>query len=226
MRTWPGELSRNRGNPRVLQAVDAAGLAGAAAAVDCWVELRISVGEHAGPGTVVALVRGPDPAALTDEAIHAHLLFGTERTLLQDPGFGLRQLVDTASRALSPAVNDPTTAVQALLRVEDLLARVASHPDPTGWCLDGAGHARVRLEEPGFVRLASLGLVEILRYGGDAPQVTRAMLAVCRDLAALTTGDRRAFFEVFAGHCATVAAGALPEAFAPIAVEPDRMGLG
>jgi uncharacterized membrane protein len=226
VRTRTTELSRHRGNPRVLEAVDVAGLATAAAAVDCWVEMTIAVGEHAGPTTVVARVHGRDPAALGDDHLHAHLLFGTERTLLQDPGFGFRQLADTASRALSPAINDPTTAVQALLRVEDLLARVATHPDPTGWYLDAAGSARVRLVEPSFVRLASLGLVEILRYGGDAPQVTRALLAVCRDLADITTGDRREFFLAFAERCTAVATDALPEAFASIAVEPDRMGLG
>lgn len=226
VRTRAAELSRHRGNPRVLQAVDVAGLATAAALAGCWVELQISVGEHAGPATVIALVHGADPTALTDDQVHAHLLFGTERTLLQDPGFGLRQLVDTASRALSPAINDPTTAVQALLRVEDLLARVADHPDPTGWYLDAEGRARVRLVEPTFVRLATLGLVEILRYGGDAPQVTRALLAVSRDLAELTTGDRRAFFERFAQRCTAVATDALPDEFASLAVEPDRMGLG
>jgi uncharacterized membrane protein len=224
--TRASDLSRHQGNPRVLQAVDVAGLAAAAAAAECWVELRISIGEHAGPTTVVAVVHGSDPAALPDAKVHAHLLFGTERTLLQDPGFGFRQLVDTASRALSPAINDPTTAVQALLRVEDLLARVADHPDPTGWYLDAAGGARVRLVEPSFVRLASLGVEEILRYGGDAPQVTRALLAVSRDLAKITTGDRRAYFEGFEARCRAVAAASLPEAFVSIAVEPDRMGLG
>ena len=220
------DISRHRGNPRVLQAVDVAGLAADAAAAGCWVELQIAIGEHAGPATVVARVHGADPAALADEQVHAHLLFGTERTLLQDPGFGLRQLVDTAARALSPAINDPTTAVQALLRVEDLLSRVAANPDPTGWYVDAGGQARVRLVERSFVRLASLGLVEILRYGADAPQVTRALIAISHDLAQLTSGDRRAFFEAFAEQCAAVAQASLPDSFAPIALEPDRMGLG
>jgi uncharacterized membrane protein len=218
--------NRHRGAPRVLQAIDVAGLAEVAASKGCWVELRVSVGEHVGPATTVALVHGDDPASLSDEDVHAHLMFGSERTLLQDPGFGLRQLVDTSSRALSPAINDPTTGVQALLRVEDLLARIVAHPDPTGWYTDAAGHVRVRLVEPSFERLATLGLVEILRYGADAPQVTRALLAVCRELGAIATPERRVFLEQFAERVRATAEAQLPDTFAVLAVEPDRMGFG
>lgn len=222
----PVDHSRHRGNPRVLQAIDVAGLAAVAAQRGCWVEMRITVGEHAGPATVVALVHGDEPTALTDEDVHAHLLFGSERTMLQDPAFGIRQLVDTASRALSPAINDPTTAVQALLRVEDLLARVAQYPDPSGWYTDDAGTVRVRLVEPGFVRLATLGLTEILHYGADAPQVTRSLIAVCGDLAHITTDERRRFFEQMRERCADTATDRMPPAFGELAIEPDRMGLG
>ena len=219
------EQHRHRGNPRVLQAVDVAGLAATAAGRDCWVELRIAVGEHAGPATLVAMVHGDARSALTDEDVHAHLLFGSERTLLQDPGFGFRQLVDTASRALSPAINDPTTAVQALLRIEDLLTRVIDHPDPTGWYTDATGVVRVRLVEPGFVRLATLGLSEILHYGNRAPQIVRALIAVCNDLAGVAVDDRQAFFEQFRQSCLDTAAARMPELGA-MATDPDHMGLG
>ena len=66
-------------------------------------------------------------------------LLTNERSLLLDPGFGLRQLVDIAIRALSPAVNDPTTAVQVIDRVADLLGQIVHHPDPTGWYADDCG---------------------------------------------------------------------------------------
>ncbi len=216
---------RHHGAPRVLQAIDVAGLARLAAERDCWVEMQVATGEHAGPAAVVALIHGADPEALTDGDLHAHLLFGSERTLLQDPGFGFRQLVDTASRALSPAINDPTTAVQALLRVEDLLARIIDRPDPEGWYTDDDGTVRVRLVEPGVLRLATLGLTEVLHYGENAPQVIRALLAVCRDLGAVAPGDRRSFFEDFAQRCRDIA-GEQMSGLGDLAVEPDRMGLG
>ena len=49
---------------------------------------------------------------------------GEERTFEQDPKYAIRLLVDIAIKALSPAINDPTTAVQALDQIEDLLLRL------------------------------------------------------------------------------------------------------
>lgn len=218
--------ARHRGTPRVLQAIDVAGLAEAAAQAGCWVDVKVAVGEHAGPLVTIAEVHGDDPSALEDRSVHAHLLFGTERTMLGDPGFGIRQLVDTASRALSPAINDPTTGVQALLRIEDLLARVADHPDPSGWYLDRSGTPRVHLNEPSYLRLAALGLTEILHYGSTAPQVTRALLAMVSDLAAATDGERRAWFESFERLVRETVREQVAPALRDLSSEPDRMGLG
>ena len=223
----PRAASRHRGSPRVLQAVDAAGLARTVARAGCWVDVRVAVGEHAGPLTVVAEVHGPDPGALDADEVHSHLLFGSERTLLLDPGFGIRQLVDTASRALSPAINDPTTAVQALLRIEDLLARIVTHPDPSGWYLDQDGVARVRLNEPSFDRLSTLGLTEVLHYGAEAPQVTRALLSVVSELAdAASDPSREAHLRAFGDLVRATVSERMPAAFQTLASEPDRMGLG
>jgi uncharacterized membrane protein len=60
------------------------------------------------------------------------MLVGHERTLVQDPGFALRQLVDVPSRARSPAVNDPTTTVRVIDRIVGLLSICATRPDPSG----------------------------------------------------------------------------------------------
>ncbi len=211
---------------RVLQAVDVGGLADLAARHDCWVELQIPVGAHVEPRTVVAVVHGAEPGALTDRLLHRHLLFGGERTVIQDPAFGLRQLVDAASRALSPAINDPTTGVQALHHVVDLLARIADRPDPTGWHTAGDGSVRVHLIEDDFGRLARLGLIEIVRYGADAPQVVRALLGAYDDLEAMVSADRKPLVETLRAQCLQATSDAMPAAFAEIATEPDRMGLG
>lgn len=215
-----------RGTPRVLQAIDVGGMAEAAAGSDCWVEVCIAVGDHAGPGTVVARLHGPGADQLSDEAVRRHLLFGSERTLLQDPAFGIRQLVDTASRALSAAINDPTTAVQALHRIVDLLERIADHPDPTGWYTDGRGAVRVRLVEDGFERLARLGFTEILRYGADDPQVTRCLLAVHDGLEQLVSEDRRALVADLRTECLHVIDELMPPPFVDLARQPDHLGLG
>ena len=218
--------TRRRGTPRVLQSVDVGGLAVAAGRSNCWVEMRVAVGDHVGPGVVLATVHGEDPSSLSDADVRRNLLFGTERTLLQDPGFGIRQLVDTACRALSPAINDPTTAVQALHRVVDLLSRVAGRPDPTGWYADESGVVRVRLVVTNFARLAELGFTEILRYGADAPQVARRLASAYEDLWELADEHQR---EVIAGlrtqHEAAIRA-TMPPAFVESSLRADRGGLG
>ncbi|MSO88204.1 MAG: DUF2254 domain-containing protein [Acidimicrobiia bacterium] len=222
-------LTMRRSNgprPRVLQAVDLAGLAAAAAELNCWVELQMPVGDHAGPSRVVALIHGENPDALAGTWVHRFMLFGTERTLLQDPGFGIRLLVDAASRALSPAINDPTTAVQALLRIEDLLARMTYHPDPSGWYTDEAGTLRVKMLEPGFIRLATMGLTEILHYGATAPQVIRALLSMSANLASITEGERHSFFEDYQQRCEVTAYANMSHRTRDIAIEADHMGFG
>ena len=178
--------------PHVLQAVDVAGLADLAARHDAWIELCVPVGGSVLSTGTVARVHAPDPAAVPDDAVRDRLLLGHERSTLQDPGFGFRQLVDVASRALSPAVNDPTTAVQALHRITDLLVRIADRPDPTGWYTDDAGAARVHIPEPGFERLARLGLTELVVYGATAPLVTRALAAAYDALEAAASPEHRA----------------------------------
>ena len=216
----------NGPRPRVLQAIDLAGLAAAAAESNCWVELQMSVGDHAGPAAVVALVHGDNSDTLSTNWAHRFMLFGTERTLLQDPGFGIRLLVDAASRALSPAVNDPTTAVQALLRIEDLLMRMALHPDPSGWYTDATGTLRVQMREPGFIRLATMGLTEILHYGANSPQVLRALLSVSANLASITEGERHSFFEDYQQRCKVTADANMPASIRAFALEEDHIGFG
>ena len=103
-----------------------------------------------------------------------------ERTFVQDPAFGFRQLVDIAIRALSPAVNDPTTAVQAIDRISDLLAISGTRPDPTGLRVDSEGAVRVKQKLRNFDGLLVLALTEIIRYGAGAPQVVRRSAAAAR----------------------------------------------
>lgn len=215
-----------RGTPRVLQAIDVAGLADAAAWAGGWIEMCVAVGDHAGPGTVVARVHTGSSGTIDAERVLSHMLFGSERTLVQDPAFGLRQLVDTASRALSPAINDPTTAVQALYRIVDLLERVAHRPDPTGWYVDATGTVRVRLMEDDFARLLRLGLVEVMRYGADAPQVTRAVLGSIDELAAMVDPERLPLLEEMREMCRHSITDSMPAPFAELAGQPDRAGLG
>src|SRR4029077_1855089 len=143
-------------------------------------------------GSTLAFVHLGDPGVpMTDPgletAVCEEFLFTNERTVLLDPGFGLRQLVDIAIRALSPSVNDPTTAVQVVDRVVDLLGQIIDRPDPTGWHVDDAGTARVHLPVDAFAELTTLGFAEIIRYGADSPQVVRRLRSAFEDLESRAT---------------------------------------
>jgi uncharacterized membrane protein len=208
----------------VLQAVDRAALARLAASRQVWVELRVKVGEYIAQGTPLAEVHGP--GAVSGDDVIARFLLGGERTLIQDPGFAIRQLVDVAIRALSPAVNDPTTAVQATDHIVDLISTLAQRPDPTGWYLDQTGTVRLRCQEPGLADLMTLGFIEIIRYGADSPQVGRRLRAAFDVLDHLVRPDARPAIQQLRGILDATQADLLPAGFAEISSRPDRQGLG
>jgi len=112
---------------------------------------------------------------LSDRDVTRFFLIRGERTFVQDPAFGFRQLVDVAIRALSPAVNDPTTGVQAIDRLSDLLAIAGSRLDPTGLRVDSSGTVRLKRKLRNFEGLLVLALTEVIPLrrrrpsGGPAP---------------------------------------------------------
>ena len=150
-------------------------------------------------------------------------LLTNERSLLLDPGFGLRQLVDIAIRALSPSVNDPTTAVQVVDRVVDLLRQIIECPAPTGWYVDDAGAARVLLPVDSFDELTTLGFAEIIRYGADSPQVVRRLRAAFDELG--SQGPRAGVIAMRDLLDAAVDESS-PRAFLAVSASPDPRGLG
>ena len=107
-----------------LQAVDPDGLVEWARAHDAELVLPHPVGDFVQTGGVVACVYGGDFGDHAAEELEGMIALGDERTFDQDPAFAIRILVDIASRALSPAVNDPTTAVQVLDYVGEVLGLI------------------------------------------------------------------------------------------------------
>jgi Predicted membrane protein (DUF2254) len=94
---------------------------------------------------------------------------GSERTLLQDAAFGMRQLVDIAFKALSPAVNDPYTAVMSVEKLTALLAARAPRRLVTLFLYDPDGPSRVVAHFPTFADYVNLAIGQIRRYGvGEA----------------------------------------------------------
>ena len=146
------------------------------------VQLTRMVGEHvvagstlgwawAVPGDAVSPV-----AEVCGRALRTHVRVGFERTFEQDVGFGLRQLVDVACKALSPAINDPYTAIQAIDHLAVLFAEFAARPLGDLVLGDSTGGPRVAVPRRGFGQHLSLGVGLIRRYGAREPTVMQALL--------------------------------------------------
>ena len=124
-----------------------------------------------------------DAAAELREGVRAAIRTGFERTPSEDLGLGLRQLTDVAVKALSPGINDPTTAVDALNHCAVFLCEL--DPDDLGlWAhRDDDGRARVVFPLPSYAALLDLALDQPRRYGGNDPEVLLAVLALLRAVA-------------------------------------------
>lgn len=169
-----------------IQAFDMAGLVAEAARHDCVFVVTRLVGDFAPPGTVLVEVHQgasgrasrPDP-----ERVTGLVALGPERTIDQDAAFALRVLVDIAIRALSPAVNDPTTAVQVINYIESLLHTVGRTRLPGRYVLaDGRGDARLVLPGRDWESHLQLAVSEIMAYGSSSVQICRRLRAMLEGL--------------------------------------------
>ncbi|WP_329312409.1 MULTISPECIES: DUF2254 domain-containing protein [unclassified Streptomyces] len=177
-----GPVTRIRCEPGgVLQAFDVAGLVAAAVRHDCVLVTAHQVGDFVPPGTTLVEVHGPtrpDP-----RRVAGLFALGTERTIEQDPAFALRILVDIAIRALSPAVNDPTTAVQVLNHIDTFLHVVGQARLGARYVLaDSQGRPRLVVPGRGWEDYLQLAVTEIREYGATSPQVCRRLRAMLEGL--------------------------------------------
>jgi uncharacterized membrane protein len=184
----------NKGRGGVLSALDRARIVRAATAADVVVELGIGVGGYVPHGAPLFSVRGP-ASGLDETELRRAAIIADERTITQDPAFAIRAIVDIALRALSPAVNDPTTAVQVLDGLEVMLQELASRKLERGQITDEGGTLRLVYPNPSWADLLDLALTEIRRYGADSPQVARRMRALLIALLEFTPEVRRPAIE-------------------------------
>ncbi len=173
--------------PGVLVSVNEKVLAGLAERAGCVVVLAARVGDYVPAGAPLLRIH-PDGAGgvpgIDEPRLLAEVAQDTERTMEQDLAFGFRQLVDIAERALSPAVNDPTTACQAVDVLHDLLRQLAVRHLPSGRLHGADGSLRLIVPQYGFADFVDLAVREIWHYGSDAAQVPGRLRAMMADLAA------------------------------------------
>lgn len=224
----PVLMVRSR-RPGSIQAIDTRGLVAWASQHNCRLEARSAVGDFVATNQPVIEVFGSGPLpATTGRRLRRMMAFGIERTVDQDPAFAVRVMVDVAIRALSAAINDPTTAVQVLDHLEDLLQLIGSTP-MHGRLLftDQSGTPRLVMPGRKWEDYLTLAVTEIREYGSGAIQVTRRLRAMLEDLREAVRPEHRPAVEAeLARLDATVAASFGGSVDHDRAEARDRQGIG
>jgi uncharacterized membrane protein len=215
-----------QGGPLAVVAFDLARLVKLAQRADAVVEMAYAVGDTVVDGSPLAFVRGGS-RAIQEKRIRSAILLRPERTMAQDPKYSLRLLVDVAIRALSPAVNDPTTAVMALDQIEDLLSRLGRSDLEVGHEVDSQGALRVIYPTPCWDDFLELALLEIMYYGSHSFQVMRRMAVLLKDLETAVLPSRQAAVRHFGQRLHLSVEHSFDELeYRRDAEELDRQGLG
>ena len=214
------------GEPRAIARFDVQALVRLAQQADAVLALDCAVGDTLVGDSVVLRVHGPQK--LPEAALMRAVRLATSRTYEQDPKYAIRLLVDIAIRALSPAINDPTTAVQALDQIEDLLRRLARRQLDAGYARDAAGVIRVTFPVPTWQDYLHVSFDEIRQYGSGSVQVQRRLRAALSGLAESSLlPDRRNAVLAYLDHLNLgVGRSALDDLDQAAALEEDRQGLG
>jgi uncharacterized membrane protein len=194
--TWTPVLSNTSG---YLEFVDYDELLARMARHDRILRVERVVGDFIIAGTPLAFVApaGPVSAALQAEINDAFAL-GRNRTMQQDIAFGIRQIVDIALKALSPGINDPTTAVNCIDYLGVVLITLAGRAFPALDRTDPQGHIRILAREMIFQDFVDLAFDQIRYFGAKDPAISARLLDTIAQMAAVTRGP--AHREVLAGH--------------------------
>ena len=215
-------------NPKdgVLLAFDHDGLVALAREAECVVELVPQVGDFVAVGSPLFRILG-DKGRPSASALCQSVALGQERTIEQDPMFAFRIIVDIASKGLSPAINDPTTAVLAIDQIHHLLRSVGDRHLDEGLAHDQSGALRLVYRTPDWEDFVCLAVTEIRHFGGTSIQVARRLRAMLENLIEVLPPERTALLraELTRLHRSAERFFPEPEDLA-LADESDLQGVG
>jgi uncharacterized membrane protein len=193
----------------------------------CELELVPELGEFVPAEAPLFRVHG-EADALDEDRLHKGLVLKLERTLDEDVAYGIRLLVDIAQRSLADSpLQDPTTAVQAIDRIHDILRQLVRRPFPDGRHHDETGQLRLIVHSMSWESYVILASEEIRLAGAGSPQVTRRLKAALTDLTSIAPADRLAVLDRQLDLLTSSAERAFDdERDAEMALAEDRKGIG
>lgn len=171
-----------------IGSINEPGLLATARKADVMLRIDRGMGQFVMEGTPLLSASPPDRVtpALQAAALGAFDI-GPARTMERDVEFGVLQIVDIALKAISPAVNDPTTALTCIDQLGRILVRAAMRHPPISTLRDRDGRARVVLPRTSFPRLLDVAFSQIGHYGKTDVAVPLRLMRVLAELAAATT---------------------------------------
>ncbi len=215
-----------RGGPMAVVKINLKLLTRLAYRADAVIEVEYPIGDTVPDGAPLLRVRGGRKTIGPGQMRRA-VMIGRQRTIDQDPLYAMRLIVDIAIRALSPAINDPTTAVQAIDQLDDLLRRISGRQLDVGYAYDRAGQLRVIYPTPHWEDFLALAFDEIRYYGATSIQVMRRLRALLEDLREAVPPDRRAAVEQHLVRINTSIDRSFPDVHdRRDALQADRQGIG
>jgi len=165
----------------IIMSFDAEGLVKVAARNSCVIRMVPQVGDFVPNGDpLFNIYQGGE--CLSHHELGQCLVLGVERTTQQDPEFVFRIIVDIALKALSPAINDPTTSIACIDQLHRLLRRIGQRDLGDGKLQDESGTVRFIFPTPDWEDYVRLAVSEILHFGAESIQVVRRLRAMLLDL--------------------------------------------
>ena len=179
----------HRGASAIVVAINVKQLIAEAGKVNGAIELSPQVGDFLGKNEPLFFLHG-GTRKINEQILREFVIFGGERTMEQDPLFAFRILVDIAIKALSPAINDPTTAVLGIDQLQRLLRSAGRRDLRTDYAFSDDGALRLILRTPNWENFVHLAFTEIRIYGASNIQIARRLRASIMDLMSALPAER------------------------------------
>ena len=224
----PALVVASRGNG-AIQAIDVRGLVSWASRHHYLLAMQAAVGDFVTTGQdMIAVFGDGNLPSRASRQLQGMVALGVERTVEQDPAFAIRIMVDIAIKALSAAINDPTTAVQALDHLGNVLRLLGSTPLHGSLTFrDSGGTPRLLMPGRTWEDYLTLAVTEIREYGATSIQVTRRLRAMLGDMQESVRPEHRPAVDAeIAKLTATVATGFAGSVDKDQAQARDAQGIG
>ena len=187
------------------------------------IQMSHSLGDPITDGDELFIING---GSIPKKDLFCSVIFQWQRFVKNDPRYTLRLLVDVAIRALSPGINDPTTAVQSLDHIESLLKKLGNSNLTIGTILDAKNKVRIIFPAPSWNDYLSLSLLEILQYGKNSLPIERRIGALLFSLKKNVAEQYRPAVELIEKQRLKIIDSLHDDLYRSEAGKVDRQGLG